>query len=70
MLPQRCDDRCHRAPGLRRAVEERHRPQRGGGQQFGGELSADEVVTLIANSVQRYLTADIAELGLLNGYRP
>lgn len=34
------------------------------------DLSGEEVVTLIAPSVQRYLTADAAELGLPAGQRP
>lgn len=34
------------------------------------DLSADEVRTLIAPSVQRYLTADIDEIGVPQRYRP
>jgi hypothetical protein len=34
------------------------------------DLTADEVVTLIAPSVQRYLSADPAELGLAAAYKP
>ncbi len=34
------------------------------------DLSADEVAELIAPNVQRYLTADAAELGLPAAYRP
>lgn len=34
------------------------------------EVSIDEVVPMIAPSVQRSLTADAAELGLPRDYRP
>ena len=34
------------------------------------EVSSDEVVRMIAPTVQRYLTADVEELGLPDGYRP
>jgi hypothetical protein len=34
------------------------------------DLAVDDVVTLIAPSLQRYLSADPAELGLPAAYRP
>lgn len=34
------------------------------------EVSTEEAVRMIAPSVQRYLTADVDELGLPDGYRP
>lgn len=34
------------------------------------EVSTDEVVRMIAPSVHRYLTADVDDLGLPDGYRP
>jgi hypothetical protein len=34
------------------------------------DLTLDDVVTLIAPSLQRYLSADPAELGLPAAYRP
>jgi hypothetical protein len=34
------------------------------------EVSGEEVVRMIAPTVQRYLTADVTELGLPDDYRP